>query len=345
MKVKNSTKKIFIVILGTLVLFLTPTAYAATATMSFNPSSGSQNVGNSFSVDLVIDGKGDAFNAARARVVISSGLQINDVFLGNCNFSFITTPTISNPSFVGAILGGSSQKCTVYTLSLRPTSTGTGLITLLNASIKKHGSAEEILQSVQNASYTLNSATGSSSQEEDTSADSQNQASSIAPESDTGLTTIVLKVVDSANNPISGANVSLSTTESVIPQSGINTTSPTDQQEGVTQAAKPEQFQAITDENGIANIVNVPAGVHTIEVKKDSEKQIASKIVNVPANESVMRLGIQEQKEAINWAQIAIIIIMILVALSVIIIYFRSIIMKLVHKIIDTGKNLFEKTS
>jgi hypothetical protein len=76
----------------------------------------------------------------------------------------------------------------------------------------------------------------------------------------------------------------------------------------------------------------VPAGVHTIEVKRD-EKQIASKIVNVPANERVMRLGIQEQKEAIGWAQTAIIIITILVMAGFVVIYFRNSLFKLLQRL------------
>jgi hypothetical protein len=78
----------------------------------------------------------------------------------------------------------------------------------------------------------------------------------------------------------------------------------------------------------------VPAGVHTIEVKKDDEKQIASKIVNVPANERVMRLGIQEQKEALNWVQTAIIIMTILVMVALVIIYFRNSLLKLLQRLV-----------
>ena len=78
----------------------------------------------------------------------------------------------------------------------------------------------------------------------------------------------------------------------------------------------------------------MPAGVHTIEVKKDDEKQIASKIVNVPANERVMRLGIQEQKEALNWVQTAIIIMTILVMVALVIIYFRNSLLKLLQRLV-----------
>jgi hypothetical protein len=338
-------KKILITVLSILPLVWTPASYAASTTINLSPATGTYDIGKTFSVDLVIDGNGDAFNAAKATVQVSANMQVNDVFLGDCNFSFINTPTTTNPSFVGALLGESSEQCTVYTLSVTPLSSATGLITISDASVKKFGNAEEILQSVQNGTYTLNSATGSSSQGEtpaqstttESSGQSVNEAASIiVPESEPGLTTVVLKVVDNNNNPIAGATVSLSTSEPTIAQSGTNTayTTPAAQQNEATQTTPAAQFQATTDESGIAHITNVPAGVHTIEVKKDDEKQIANKIVNVPANERVMRLGIQEQKEAINWVQTAIIVITILAMVALVIIYFRNSLLKLLQRLV-----------
>jgi hypothetical protein len=224
---KKLFKNILLLTISLLPLALTPGAYAASATMSLSPATGSYDVGNSFSVDLVIDGNGEAFNAAKATVEVSGGLQINDVFLGDCNFSFITTPTATDPSFVGAILGDSSGQCTVYTLSLTPVQSGSGLITLSDVSVKKFGTAEEILQSVQSGTYTLNSATGSSSQQDTaTSTHSTSTESSIqeipALESNSGLVTAVIKVVDSNNNPISGATVVINPSSSDTDQSQTN---------------------------------------------------------------------------------------------------------------------------
>jgi hypothetical protein len=334
-------KNILLLTLSLMPLALTPGAYAANATMSLSPATGSYDVGNAFSVDLVIDGQGEAFNAAKATVEVSSALQISDIFLGDCNFSFITTPTTSDPSFVGAILGDSSGQCTVYTLSLTPVQSGSGLITLSDAAVKKYGSAEEILQSVQSGTYTLNSATGSSSQQDTaTTTHSTSTESSIqeipALESDSGLVTTIIKVVDSNNNPISGATVVINPSGSDTDQNQTNNPysiqSNGQQSEGANPSSQP-QFQATTDESGIAQITNVPPGVHTIDIK-DNEKTIASKIVNVPANEGVMRLGIQEQKEAIGWAQTAIIIITILTMVALVIIYFRNSLLKLLQKLV-----------
>jgi hypothetical protein len=46
-----------------------------------------------------------------------------------------------------------------------------------------------------------------------------------------------------------------------------------------------------------------------------------------------MRLGIQEQKEAIGWAQTAIIIITILVMAGFVVIYFRNSLFKLLQRL------------
>src|SRR5438132_1713995 len=99
--------KILLPILTLLVLFVAPAAHAASAIISITPYTGSYPVGAPFSVDLVIDGKGEGFNAAKATVAVSSALQINNIILGDCHFSFITTPTTTDPSFVGALLGSS----------------------------------------------------------------------------------------------------------------------------------------------------------------------------------------------------------------------------------------------
>src|SRR5207249_1544493 len=104
MKRQSLVKKILLSILMLPLWLVAPAAHAASATMSIAPYTGSYTVGAPFSVDLVIDGKGEAFNAAEATVDVSSALQITNVILGDCHFSFIKTPTTTDPSFTGAIL-------------------------------------------------------------------------------------------------------------------------------------------------------------------------------------------------------------------------------------------------
>jgi hypothetical protein len=329
-------KKILLTLICLSAITLIPNTYAATTTMDLNPATGSQSIGNKFSVDLIIDGHGEPFNAAKATVEVSSTLQINDLFLGDCNFSFITTPKTSNPSFTGAILGGSANQCTVYTLTLTPVSSGTGLITLSDASVKKYWNAEEILQSVQNATYTLTS-TSDTPQQEDTTTHSTstesssqppNQSTTIVPESDPGLTTLSLKVIDTKNKPVSGATIILTSTDNEV------TTPPVQTNQIQTGSQSQTDLQTTTNKEGIANITNVPPGIHGIEVKND-DKQIANKIVNIPANETVMRLGIQEQKQAIGWIEITLTITAFLIAGGIIMIYFRNTLIQLSYKLVN----------
>jgi hypothetical protein len=134
---KNMLEKILticILILG--LSCFSAEAYAASGTIGVSPTSGAiYTLSNLFSVDLVIDGHGDAFNAAQATVNVSTGAQIENLILGDCHFSYVTTPTTTDPSFVGVILGGSSKKCTVYTLVLNPTAQTT-TIDITNARLK-----------------------------------------------------------------------------------------------------------------------------------------------------------------------------------------------------------------
>lgn len=123
-----------------------------------NPSSYSATVGTPFNVEVKVGSGGNAFNAARASVVVSSNLSITGIHnatSNSCNLQYTETPTTSNPSFAGAIFGGSSTGCAAYTMTLTPTSTGTGTITFTNGSVKAYSDNSEIMTGVTNASFTL----------------------------------------------------------------------------------------------------------------------------------------------------------------------------------------------
>jgi hypothetical protein len=133
-------------------------ALLQTATINTFPASASVTVGTPVTVNVVVDGGGQAFNAAQATVAGSPNLAITSLSApatNPCNFTYMQTPTRANPSFAGAILASSSTTCTVYTLTLTPLSAGTGTITLSNASVKAYSDSGEILQGVQNGTYTL----------------------------------------------------------------------------------------------------------------------------------------------------------------------------------------------
>jgi hypothetical protein len=134
-----------------------------TATMNISPTTGSVVVGQQFTISLVIDGGGQTFNAAGADITVSSNLSVQTLNIvppasGGCNFTFVNankTPKVSDPSFAGAILNGSSTNCTLMTLTLQANSAGTGTITLSKTSVKSYVSHQDTLLSYQNGSYTI----------------------------------------------------------------------------------------------------------------------------------------------------------------------------------------------
>jgi hypothetical protein len=134
------------------------------ATINVTPPTGSVSPGEQFSVDVVLDGGGQAFNAAQATVAVSSNLTLQAVTItpqasGGCNFTFAnenSTPSITNPSFAGAILNDSSNHCTLYTLKLSVNGTsGTGVVSITNGQVKSSVDHSEIFLSSQNGNYTI----------------------------------------------------------------------------------------------------------------------------------------------------------------------------------------------
>ncbi|MEO7047243.1 MAG: cohesin domain-containing protein, partial [Ferruginibacter sp.] len=134
-----------------------------TASINTTPLSGNVTVGQTFTVDVVVDGGGQSFNAAQANVAASSNLTIQSVTLtpptsGGCNFTYVnqgSTPSIAHPSFVGAILNGASTKCTAYTITLVGNASGTGNVTITSGSVKSSVDHSEIFLSSGNGLFTI----------------------------------------------------------------------------------------------------------------------------------------------------------------------------------------------
>ena len=161
MELKTNYLKQFVIFTAVCLFFVfTQRTFAANGTVTVSPKTGNYTTGQTFSVSIGINGGGTPFNAAKATVSISSGLSVQDVAIGNCNFAFVKTPTQTDPSFVGVILGGSIDTCTVYTLKLKATSSGTSGITLLDTAVTSYKGALKIPLSVQYGQYTI---TGASS--------------------------------------------------------------------------------------------------------------------------------------------------------------------------------------
>jgi hypothetical protein len=128
-------------------------------TITATPETATVTKGTPFTVDVVVDGGAKTFNAAQADVTVSDSLAVTGLqnpTNGGCNFQYTVTPSIQHPSFAGAILGGSSQRCTVYRLTLTPLTVGTGTVSFTKAQVKAVNPAgEEILDSTIPGFYTI----------------------------------------------------------------------------------------------------------------------------------------------------------------------------------------------
>ena len=129
--------------------------------ISASPTSGTYSVGQPFTVNIEVVDSGEAFNAASATVQVSNLTinGVNNVAQNSCNFNYTVQPTVQSPTFAGAIFGGSSTGCTVYSMTVTPNGTGAASVTVSNPSIKASSDNHEISTGSQTASYTIVSAT------------------------------------------------------------------------------------------------------------------------------------------------------------------------------------------
>lgn len=229
-----STRILFLLIV--LVLSSTATTFAASTSMSVIPSNG--EIEKPFKVDILIDAHGERFNAAESTVALSDSLFINDIILGDCNFSFLQTPTINNPSFQGVILGNYSTKCTVYTMVVIPTNKGKGTISFKNSVVRRYGDAKNILKSVTNGVYT------------NTDVLSAQTEKSLEKENNSGTYSLVLKIINESGSSLTDKKVTLNTVNEKFPLSSY------------------------TDKNGIVKYSNLQPGIYSASV--DSQKTIVN---------------------------------------------------------------------
>lgn len=276
---KALSRGLFPLLLSILYFLPLQTAFGANTTIGVNPSNASYKLGTSETISIVIDGHGDSFNAAQATVSISSKMLITGVTLGDCNFSFVKIPTITNLSFTGVILGSSSQKCTVYTVTVLPTVAGSGRIDFSNVSIKSSSKAQEILNSVQNGNYSIASlANGIISITVTPTPSIQVPGTSLTTTSTTsGNYIVLLQAVDSNKVPLKGVTISLdpSSTTKVLP-------------------ANKTLFQSKTNQSGVVKFTNVSSGIHTAIIT-NGDQQLAKTILNVAGPEHTIVLGIEAQ--------------------------------------------------
>lgn len=314
---------------------------AANTSMELNPGSGSYIIGSPITVNLIIDGHGDIFNAAKATVTLSPNLNATDLTLGDCNFSLVTTPTIANPSFTGVLLGTSSDKCTVYTLTLMPISAGTGTITLSNAEVKQFKTANDILTSLQNGSYSLIPASNEATSSPPSPTNTITQPTPAPQTSASNPYSLTIKAVNIDNTPLAGVTVILESSQVSQPVQAINTPTVILEPSQMPQPVQEENNSAlglqtaITDKNGIAQFSNVPQGIHTVVVKRE-DKQLAKTVLNVDGPNRAMTLGIKSQNQPLKLNFKIIFLVTLLVIGIIIFLFLRN---PQYIKILTGGKN------
>jgi len=254
---------------GLVFLLFTQRTLAANGVITVFPQTGNYTNGQTFNVSVGINGGGTPFNAAKATVVISPGLSIQNVTIGDCNFAFVKTPTQTDPSFVGVILGGSANTCTVYELKLKAINSGTTGITLFDAAVTSYKGAVKIPLSIQYGRYSI---TGT--------------APPISPTEPSPIETPVLgtggiKLYDilftfplPKNTPLSRLKIVLDPTLSQ------------------KRTVVPTSTTVIFD--------NVSEGVHTIATLQD-DKPVSKQIINVSGNNKNIAFGVGAKKPTPVW--------------------------------------------
>lgn len=268
-------KKLVIIILTIFFAALFNKANAASSAVIYvSPSAGNYNVGRTFTADVIVDGAGEIFNAAKADVSISTNLAVKDLTLGDCDFAFIKTPTTSALSFVGVILGSYSNKCTVYRLTLQVIRTGQGYVTLANGSVKSYKKALEILSASKNSTYTLNP----SSDNQQSLTNLESPQPSDAPQNNLSLYNIVLNIKNENGSSLPGAMVNI-------------------EYQGLGKNQPAVQFLAQTSSaTGTVEFTNVPKGIYKVKAQYRG-KVLAENVLNVEGTSKSIILGIQAKKK------------------------------------------------
>lgn len=134
-----------------------------TAIVRLTPLSGDYALGQPIVAVLTIDGGGQAFGAAQSDISVSENFVVQSIVItpeesGGCNFVFSKrkVPSTSNLSFSGMVADGSKQSCTLYTVTLQPTSNGNGSVLFSRAAVKSYKENRDILLRAEDAHYSVN---------------------------------------------------------------------------------------------------------------------------------------------------------------------------------------------
>ena len=292
----------------TLYILLAGTVHAQGGAITMYPNSGSYAVGQTFTITVKLDGGGFPFNAAKASVLVSPALSVQNVTIGDCGFAFVKPPVQTDPSFVGVILGGSAKNCSLYTLTVKAISEGKGTITFVNSSIKSYKSAVDILTSLQNGTFTVTPPTPGT------------KTTPVTPvpieEPTTGtngvkLYDIVFGISQPQDIPLAGVYVVL------------------DPDTSAQQTAIPSLISGLLAPGSISGSVkfaNVTQGVHTIATYYNS-RVLTKQVIYVSGNTKTLVFGISTKRSSISWQMIV-----MLAAILILLIIILMIVYKLLHK-------------
>lgn len=272
---------LFIISLAAFVCIVTP-VQAQGGTISMSPDTGTYAVGQTFTVTVKIDGGGFPFNAAKASVLVSPALAIQDVSIGDCGFAFVKPPVQSDPSFVGVILGGSAKSCSLYTLTIRPVLQGKGTITFVNSSVKSYKSAVDILTSIQNATFTVTAPTSGTQTGSITPAPIQSPSLGV---NGTRLYDIVFRISQPQNLSSAGIYVVL------------------DPNLPTQKTAIPSLFPGILNPDSVSGTVtfsSVPQGAHIIATYYSSQL-LSKQVVYVTGASKTLVFGVSTKRSVISW--------------------------------------------
>jgi len=254
---------------------------ADSASISLFPNQGNFNVNDVFTVDVVVDGGGMQFNAAKATLNLSNNVAIQDLTLGDCGFAFVNTPSVKKPSFTGVLLGSSSGKCTVYKLTLKATSEGTASLSLVDGSIKSYKRSEEILSSLGTATFTIDSPSSQSTGQQNNPQINQTNQVVAQPietppsQAEPSSYTVVFTIKDESGTPLANATTVLT------PQAS-------------TGAPMPNQT-VLSESDGTVKFYNVPKGVYKVETTYRNAK-VADNVLAINGPTQTITLGIQAKK-------------------------------------------------
>lgn len=268
LKYRLKSPKLLFVLLLIFMVVIKQEVWAAAGSITAIPDTGSYATGTTLNVAIRIEGGGVAFNAAKATVALLPSAPIQSIQIGDCGFAYIKTPTTSDPSFVGVILGNSSTSCTAYTMRFQTNNVGSQSISITDASIRSYQGAQEELNSVKGGNFTI----------------TQSSVGGVTP-----IVTIPVTPpsVDPNGNRLYSVAYSVSVPKNTSPQNVKvlldSRTAPAQTEINQPTENEPEGFVT-------AKFENVPEGTHTLSVLS-GKKKLDEQIVYLDGDDKNLAFG------------------------------------------------------